>query len=118
MKLITKLVLAFSALVAGLAGVAAIVLSIYLQNHFQDQTLKYLYSIVESANVAYEGLNEVMETRMIDWASDGYIRETTEKLLAAAAKSIELTFLVTAILIVVAVGPAYFISRFMARQLS
>jgi len=61
-----------------------------------------------------------MPLKDMDGATVGmlFVGRPQVTVLAAAAKSIELTFLTTAILIVVAVGPAYVISRFMANQLS
>ncbi|KKU28615.1 MAG: hypothetical protein UX42_C0011G0003 [Microgenomates group bacterium GW2011_GWC1_46_20] len=64
----------------------------------------------------YSGSQNVLNTPY--FVSYMPLKDMDGATLAAAAKSIELTFLTTAILIVVAVGPAYVISRFMANQLS
>ncbi|HXH27157.1 MAG TPA: cache domain-containing protein [Candidatus Acidoferrum sp.] len=46
-----------------------------------------------------------------------FIGQPQATILQAAGKSIELTFLVTALLLVIAIIPAYLISRYLARQL-
>lgn len=89
MKLATKLIIVFSLLLTVAMAGLAVFLGIYLTKHQRDQKLRSLYSLVKMADVSYEGFKHGLEIRAIDWASDGYIRETTEKLLSARGREKE-----------------------------
>ena len=94
----------------------------------KNQELSIKKQVLEQGE-NYNGSQNVLNTpyfvsymplKDVDEATVGmlFVGRPQVTVLAAASKSIELTFLTTAILIVLAVGPAYVVSRFLAAQLS
>lgn len=83
MKLRTKIVLLTGLLVSMLIGGLVIYLNSYFYGYFKSQTLKYLYTLVELSDASFDAFTARLKVRVVDWASDGYIRDTTEKITAS-----------------------------------
>lgn len=86
MKLATKLIIGFSLLLAMMTVVLGIYLGTYITKFQHDQTLQTFYSMVKMADASYEGFKQNLRVKTVDWASDGYVRMTTEKLLSTKGR--------------------------------
>jgi methyl-accepting chemotaxis protein len=94
----------------------------------QEQTPEVKTQVLEKGE-SYSGLLSVLNTpylvsymavKDMDGAVVGmlFVGRPQATVLAVAAKSIEVTFITTAILMMLAILPAYKISKFIAEQLS
>lgn len=83
MPLQTKFALSFVFLIALLIVAFLFHVDFILQQAFYDQALRSIQSIASASGGAYSTFIRVLKTRTIDWGSDGYIRGTLERLLAA-----------------------------------
>lgn len=83
MKLRTKIILLTGFFISIIIVGGIIYLNSYFYGYFQSQTLKHLYTLVELSDSSFDAFNGKLKVRVVDWASDGYIRETTEKIIAS-----------------------------------
>lgn len=79
----TRLIFTFSALLVCILCVISIVMSIYQYDLLYEQSKHSLYSLLEHADASYDQYKRGIRIRVSDWASDGYIKETAERLLNA-----------------------------------
>ncbi|MBI5306215.1 HAMP domain-containing protein [Candidatus Wolfebacteria bacterium] len=64
-------------------------LNSYFKNYFKNYTLDNFQNLVELSESSYFSFIKSLQTRTIDWSSDGYIRNTTEEILKASIKDRE-----------------------------
>lgn len=94
MKIHTKLYLAFS-IIALVVGIGTFFyFDMYLTSLLSDKIKSNLQVVAEISEGSYFVFTQNLETRMIDWSSDGYIRNTTEKILAQRASGQKNTALI------------------------
>ena len=85
MTLRVKFVLFFTALVFLLIGGLMYYISSYTNSYLKRDAINNFRVIAELAESTYFTFTDLVKTRTIDWSSDGYIRTTTEKIIAAGA---------------------------------
>ena len=86
MKLRTKFILFFTALIVILVGGLIYYFNNYLKNYLIDKTISDFRIIAEISEGAFFTFNNNIKIRTIDWSSDGYVRNTTEKILISKAR--------------------------------
>ncbi len=86
MKLKTKFILFFTALIVILVGGLIYYFNNYLKNYLIDKTISDFRVIAEISEGAFFTFNNNIKIRTIDWSSDGYVRNTTEKILISKAR--------------------------------
>lgn len=82
MKLRTKFILFFTALIVLLVGSLIYYTNNYLKNYLRNKTIDDFRVIAEISEGAFFTFNNNIKIRTIDWSSDGYIRNAIEKVLA------------------------------------
>lgn len=85
MKLRTKFILFFTLLVILLVGGLIYYINNYLKNYLRNEIINNFLIIAEISEGAFFTFSNNIKIRTIDWSSDGYIRNTTEKILIGKA---------------------------------
>ncbi|MEK7635525.1 MAG: HAMP domain-containing protein [Patescibacteria group bacterium] len=85
MKLRTKLILFFTVLIVFLVGGLIYYTNNYLKNYLRNKIINDFRIIAEISEGAFFTFNNNIKIRTTDWSSDGYIRNTTEKILIGKA---------------------------------
>lgn len=86
MKLRTKFVLFFVALIILLIGGLMYYINTYISNYLKQTAISNFRVIAELSESAYFTFTDLVKTRAVDWGSDGYIKNTAEKILDAKAR--------------------------------
>lgn len=81
MKLLSKFILFFSALFVLLATVALVYFDSSVRSSFKEQALNYIRIIAGENEAAYFAFLGQLKTLAINWSSDNYIKELTEKMV-------------------------------------
>ncbi|MBI4993355.1 hypothetical protein HZC33_00105 [Candidatus Wolfebacteria bacterium] len=85
MSIKLKLILFFSIFISLILGVFIFYFNDYLKNYLQEQTVENFRALAEASEGTYFAFVKTMKIRTIDWASDGYIGDSVEKILNASA---------------------------------
>lgn len=86
MKLRSKFILFFTFLMAILIVGMVFYLNSYFKNYFKTSALDNFQILAELSESSYFGFIKTLETRTVDWSSDGYIKNTVEEILKTPAK--------------------------------
>ncbi|MEK9154837.1 MAG: methyl-accepting chemotaxis protein [Patescibacteria group bacterium] len=87
MSLRQKLILTLGLSVVLIISIVFYFLEINLKTHLKEQAFNNLRVIAEINEGAYFMFIETLKTRVLDWSSDGYIREMAEKITESQKES-------------------------------
>jgi len=82
MKFKTKFSFLFIGIIIALMGSVLFYFHSYFGAYFEKQAADNFRDIAETSEGAYYSFFNSMQTRTVDWSSDGYIRTTTARLIA------------------------------------
>lgn len=83
MKFKTKFSLLFIGIIVALMGSVLFYFHSYFGSYFEKQAADNFQAIAETNEGAYYSFFNSIQTRAVDWSSDGYIRTTVAQLIAA-----------------------------------
>lgn len=80
MSIRLKLIIVFSSIIFLIGAGLFFYLDSYLRSVFTTEIKKGMRSVAEASEGSYFIFTESLKTRTIDWSSDGYIRDSVEKI--------------------------------------